>query len=182
MTRVLVVDDQDLVGKFPEPLVLPPGLDRFDALLDSVDGNIYVFHGDHYWTYTAATYAMADPDPQPLTKLSTRFANLASVDAAFRDHGGAEWILGRTTDSRPRVFVKDAGTTLWVERQVSWGTVRNNFTAPAQIDAAHTDRDGRVHLFRGDQYIRYSGGDYSHVDEGFPRPITDWWESAETGG
>jgi hypothetical protein len=38
-----VFTDQDLVGKFPEHLTLPPGVTRFDTLLESFDGNIYAF-------------------------------------------------------------------------------------------------------------------------------------------
>ena len=36
-----VFTDQDLVGKFPENLTLPPGVTRFDTLLESFDGTIY---------------------------------------------------------------------------------------------------------------------------------------------
>ena len=75
--------DQDLVGKFPERLALPPGLATFDALLPSADGHVYLFSGDTYWRYSAATYALEDATPQLLSTLSTAFAPLAGVDAAF---------------------------------------------------------------------------------------------------
>lgn len=56
-----------------------------------------------------------------------------------------------------------------------WGLVRNNIQTTGQIDAAFTGLDGYTYLFSGDQYFRYTGKDFSRVDEGFPRTIsTDW--------
>ncbi len=77
----VVFRDQDLVGKLPEHLALPPGLTRFDAVLESFDGNIYVFGDGGYWTYSATTHALASPTPKPLTELSARFGGLVGVDA-----------------------------------------------------------------------------------------------------
>ena len=52
----IVFHDQDLVEKFPEKLSLPDGIDQFDALLSSLDGIIYLFKDDHYWTYSVENY------------------------------------------------------------------------------------------------------------------------------
>src|SRR5690606_34050356 len=70
-TQVAVAfHDQDLVGKFPEPLTLPPGVDRFDALLESADGSVYMFTGDHCWIYSATTHTLTGDGPVPLTEIS----------------------------------------------------------------------------------------------------------------
>ncbi|GIH23661.1 hypothetical protein Aph01nite_19710 [Acrocarpospora phusangensis] len=169
--------DQDLAGKFPEPLALPAELDRFDALLASADGKIYVFQGAGYWTYSAATYALADPRQKPLTELSSRFAGLAGVDAAFTQTDGGEWIVGRGVDGVSRAFVRPAGGTRWQAREQVWGKVRNNFADPRRIDSAFVDVEGRTYLFSGDQYLRYSTADYAFADEGYPRAVTEWWEA-----
>ena len=56
-----------------------------------------------------------------------------------------------------------------------WGMVRNTIQTVGEIDAAFTGLDGYTYLFSGDQYFRYSGKDFTRVDEGFPRTIaTDW--------
>ncbi|NUR87089.1 MAG: hypothetical protein HOY71_23655, partial [Nonomuraea sp.] len=169
--------DQDLTGKYPEPLGLPPGVETVDAVLRSADGNIYLFAPGGYWVYSAATYALADPRPKPLTELSPRFATLAGVDAAFAHPGGAEWIVGRGVDGLSHLYVKEPGSIRWAPRDQVWGKVRNAFDAPARIDSAYVDEDGRTYLFCGRQYVRYSGSDLTVVDEGYPRGIAEWWHA-----
>ncbi|WP_419993239.1 hemopexin repeat-containing protein [Streptomyces boninensis] len=171
-----VFRDQDLAGKFPEPLALPPGVAAIDALLHSHDGTIYVFAPGGYWTYSATTHALADPRPKPLTELSAGLAALTAVDAAFALPDGTEWLVGRVQGGAAATFVREPGGTRWAAREQRWGAVRNNFDDPERIDSAYVDEDGRVHLFCGDQYVRYSGPDYRAVDEGFPRPVTEWWQ------
>ncbi|MBO3752769.1 hypothetical protein J5X84_42535 [Streptosporangiaceae bacterium NEAU-GS5] len=168
--------DQDLVRKFPEPLSLPAGVDRFDALLTGGDGLIYLFQGARYWTYTAATYALTDPRSKPLTDMSPNFAALASVDAAFVRPDGVEWIVGRGVDGLSHAFTRAHGGARWGPKEQVWGKVRNNFTDPKRIDNAFVDAEGRMYVFSGDQYVRYSGKDYSVADEGYPRSIGEWWE------
>jgi hypothetical protein len=175
----LVFRDQNLVDKFAEPLALPAGVDRIDALLESSDGFVYLFHDNHVWTYTAGTYALTDPSPKQLTDLSGRFVDVARVDAAFVDADGSDWIVGRDDEGAALAFVRQRGSGRWAPRQRDWGTVANNFADPARIDAAFVDHDGRTYLFCGDQYVRYSGTDHSHVDEGYPRRIGDWWEAEQ---
>ncbi|WP_066366107.1 hemopexin repeat-containing protein [Herbidospora mongoliensis] len=166
--------DQDLAGKFPEPLALPRGVDRFDALLTGLDGLIHVFRGRAYWTYSATSHELADQRSKPLTELSPRFAALAAIDAAFtRD--GVDWLVGRGDDGRSHTFTRAKGETRWAPKTQIWGSVRNNFTAPKKIDGAYVDVEGRTHLFTGDQYLRYSGS-FDAADEGFPRAIAEWWQ------
>ncbi|MFD1545963.1 hemopexin repeat-containing protein [Nonomuraea guangzhouensis] len=168
--------DQDLAGGFPEPLALPPGLDRFDALLESADGHVYLFREQHYWTYSADAYVLADQKGKPLKELSPRFEQLSGVDAAFTASDGLEWIIGRDRDGLSRAFTRTPGSLRWVPKEQVWGKVRSMFTDPVRIDGAFVDADGRTYLFCGDQYVRYSGPGYATVDEGYPRAIGRWWE------
>ncbi|OLB74337.1 MAG: hypothetical protein AUI14_23830 [Actinobacteria bacterium 13_2_20CM_2_71_6] len=168
--------DQDLTGKFPEPLALPPDVDRIDALLERPDGTVHLFRELSWWTYAATTHALVDPAPKPLADLSPRFADLAGVDAAFTDVAGTEWVVGRDADGVSHTFVREPGRSHFLPRQQAWGTLRNTFDGVTRIDAAFVDEQGRAYLFCADQYVRYSGPDYGHVDEGYPRMIGDWWE------
>ncbi|WP_214107889.1 hemopexin repeat-containing protein [Acrocarpospora catenulata] len=181
-TEVAVVfHDQDLTGKYPEPLALPPGVEAVDAVLRSSDGLVYVFAGDAYWTYAADTYTLLDPKRRPLTDLSPRFTGLTSVDAAFAFPDGREWIVGRALAGEgrevSRLFVKEPGSIRWAPREQLWGKVRNNFEAPRRIDSAYVDENGRTYLFCADQYIRYSTPDFTTVDEGYPRSVAEWWQA-----
>jgi hypothetical protein len=169
--------DQDLVGKFPEPLALPAGFDRIDALLESWDGNVYVFRDQCCHVYSARTYASLGG--RSLTALSPRFAELVGVDAAFTDAGGTEWIVGRNAAGVSAAFTRQRGSGRWAPREQAWGKVTSTFDDPARIDAAFVDEQGRTYLFAGDQYVRYSTPDYAHVDEGYPRRIGGWWEGEE---
>ncbi len=168
--------DQDLAGKFPEPLALPRGVDRFDALLSGHDGLIHLFRGASYWTYSAASHELADQRPKALTELSPRFSGLTAIDAAFtRD--GVDWLIGRGDDGRSHAFTRAKGEQRWAPKAQTWGSVRNGFTAPKKIDGAYVDAEGRTHLFTGDQYLRYSAdGPFTVADEGFPRSIAEWWQ------
>jgi hypothetical protein len=166
--------DQDLAGKFAEPLVLPAGVDRVDALLESADGNRYLFRGAGWWAYPEGTEVPTGP--RPLVELSPRFAGLVGVDAAFTDAQGAEWVVGHDAIGS-HVFVRAPGAAHWDRTTQVWGAVRNTIgDEPSRIDSAFVDGEGRTYLFRGDQYVRYSGTDYTFVDEGYPRATGEWWE------
>ncbi|MEV0620282.1 hemopexin repeat-containing protein [Nonomuraea sp. NPDC050404] len=173
----LAFRDQDLAGKFPEPLALPPGLTGFDALLTGWDGKIYLFHGSSYWVYSAATYALENPRGKSLNELSPNLAGLAAIDAAFVQPDGTEWIVGRGAGGVSQAFTRVRGGTRWGAKAQVWGKVRNLFADPAaRIGGAFVDADGRTYLFGGDQYVRYSSGDYTVADEGYPRAISEWWQ------
>ncbi|MET7422682.1 hemopexin repeat-containing protein [Dactylosporangium sp. NPDC005555] len=175
----VVFHDQDLTGKFAEPLTLPPGIDRIDALLEGPDGDVYLFRERGFWRYEPGMDTPVDPRPKALTELSDRFAGLAAVDAAFTDADGTAWIVGRDDAGTSVTFVRPLDHTRWTPRPQIWGAVRNAFTDSTRIDAAFVDEEGRTYLFRGDQYVRYSGAAYATVDEGFPRRLGEWWEGEQ---
>ncbi|MBB4751809.1 hemopexin repeat-containing protein [Actinoplanes lobatus] len=170
--------DRDLAAKFGEPLELPPGVDRIDALLERADGTVHLFHGRAFWTYAAGSRELT-AGPAAIDALSVRFARLAAVDAAFVDAAGTEWIVGRDTDGRSQSFTRQGGQPEFLPRPQTWGVVRNSFADPAHIDAAFTDEQGHTYLFAGDQYVRYSTADHTTVDEGYPRLIADDWAGLE---
>ena len=56
-----------------------------------------------------------------------------------------------------------------------WGLVNNALQQTGRVDAALAGLDGKIYLFSGDQYVRYSGTDLSRIDEGYPRSIRNDW-------
>ena len=56
-----------------------------------------------------------------------------------------------------------------------WGLIDNTLRQTGRVDAALAGLDGKVYLFSGAQYVRYSGSDLSRVDEGYPRTIARDW-------
>ena len=57
-----------------------------------------------------------------------------------------------------------------------WGRVQSRFDDPQSIDGVLLDREGRLHLFCGDQYVRYSHWPQEFVDECYPKRIADHWQ------
>ena len=92
---------------------------------------------------------------------------------------GEHWLLAngnawrRAADSE--LWVKTTGLTARL-----WGRVQNLFDDPLDIDAVLLDFEGRIHLFCGDQYVRYSKWPQEFVDDGYPKKIADHW-SEEIG-
>ncbi|GAA2276708.1 hypothetical protein GCM10010149_19850 [Nonomuraea roseoviolacea subsp. roseoviolacea] len=160
----LAFGDLRLAARYPEPLALPAEADGIDAVLESADGDVYVFRGERYWRFHEGRPA----DGAPLAALAP---GLTRVDAAFRHPAGADWLV-----SGSRAYVREPGEGRWVAHEQLWGRFRDEFAGGGKITAALVDDDGRTYLFCGDQYVRYSTEDFSVVDEGFPRPAEEFGE------
>ncbi|RIK36816.1 MAG: hypothetical protein DCC55_26150, partial [Chloroflexi bacterium] len=176
----IIFRDQDLVEKFPEKLALPEepqSIDRFDALLESPDGTIYLFKDARYWAYSAQNYTLLPAETHEIVSLAQRFAELTQIDAAFTDSNGTSFLVGRDQKRQSRYFYKEKDSRRWIEKAKTWGKVNSNFADPERIDTAFQDKEGKIYLFSGTQYIRYSNGsDTAAVDEGYPLTIADNWE------
>ena len=173
----VIFTDQSLAEKFPEKLHLPTGMDRFDALLESGD-MIYIFKGNQYWTYSRDEYELLE-SAKLLTTLSENFAKLQQVDATFIDAKGIEWLIGRTAGDEAAgvppaaaYFCKNQKGE-WETKETIFGKVESNFENLEQIDASFVDQDGKIYLFAGNQYMRYSSG--LVADEGYPKLIKGNW-------
>ncbi len=180
----IVFRDQDLVEKFPEKLVLPKELDRFDALLElKIDASNYdeleevgmidticIFNGSQFWAYAAENYNLLLSGAQ-LSTLSPNFEGKDKVDAAFTDENGNTWLI-----AGPDYFCKATDGKKWEKKDRVFGKVESNFDELESIDASFIDSEGKTYLFSGDQYLRYSEN-YTIPDEGYPKKIKDNWKN-----
>jgi hypothetical protein len=165
--------DQQLVDKFPEVLELPVGIDAIDALWTAPNGKLYLFRGAQYWVFDAKSLLVLE-SARPLSQLSPKFAELAAVDALYGLPNGEHWLL-----AEGRCFRRAPETEHWLEVPRAWGRVQSRFEDPEHIECALHDHEGRVHLFSGDQYVRYSSSSEASpafVDEGYPRRIAGQWQ------
>jgi uncharacterized protein YehS (DUF1456 family) len=55
----------------------------------------------------------------------------------------------------------------------NWGNIPESFNE--SIDAIFVAPNNKTYIFKGDQYLRYSDGDCTKVDNGFPRAIKGNW-------
>jgi len=177
----IVFRDQSLTQKFPLRLALPAGVERIDCLLDvgidsdrfaefvdaPVDKVLLLCGGEpwRYWLYDPINYAMLSGPYQDLSALSPLFEEFQRIDAAFSDGQGDAWLVFGA-----RLFRQRAGETDWSPVEKTIGVVQSNFDGTRAIDSAFVDRDDRIYLLAGGQYLR-SASNLAAIDPGYPRSI-----------
>lgn len=156
--------------------------DRVDAAFVHGD-HTYLIRRDQLVRYSGPAYRFVDET------FPKSFGNLAESDALLRvlrrfPAGVEATLVGR--DSALYVFgqgsyASSAEPELRRPIGERWGRVRNQFVDHARVDAA-LRHGGKSYLFCGDQYVRYSGLDYQHVDEGYPKRVRGNWNQLEDAG
>ncbi|MFV2059529.1 MAG: hemopexin repeat-containing protein [Gammaproteobacteria bacterium] len=152
-----------------------------DAAL--VKGNItYLFSGDQFTRYSSNEYGFTD-EGYPLN-IKNNWNNegivelggdyLTQIDAAFTGSNNFIYMFNGNT------FLTNENTSGPIPVNKKWGLVRNNIIENNTVDAAFVNT-GKTYVFSGDQYIRYSGQDYTTVDESYPKRIARWNDVEEIG-
>jgi hypothetical protein len=159
---------------------------RVDSAL-TFGGAVYLFCGDQYVRYSGASYEFVDegyprrvrpnwnaiekigvvPDglPLPITAVAVgRAPGGTSDDVYFFAGNQFAGPTGALDDIKAR-----------------WARVRNNIEKAGVVDAAMLDGSGRMYLFSGDQYYRYSSPDQTFVDETYPRRLAGNWAQEGSG-
>lgn len=151
-------------------------IDQVDAALWQ-DDSLYFFSGDQVIAYkdSLEQEEVYVSDGMPNT-ISNVFELLPpeltqGIDAAARSIDNISYFF------KDDQYVSiDASQTVSQKNLVDdWGKVNNAIQSTGTVNAAFTGLDGRVYLFSGDQYVRYSGSNYHRVDEGYPRFIEEDW-------
>jgi hypothetical protein len=154
------------------------------ALFQESSKQTFLFCGDQGVRYSDDTYTFVDDGyPKSLTTILTQELGLTSLPDNFQ-YGIDAVLKGR--DGRLYVFKdqqylrSDQATPQPIA--TFWGKVNNNFlpidpadSSPVLLDAAFISPNGRLYVFKGNQYIRYSNPEQDLVDEGFPKSIQDNW-------
>ncbi|WP_299453296.1 hemopexin repeat-containing protein [uncultured Microscilla sp.] len=151
------------------------GGNHIDAVLkDGAD--IYLFSGEVMVKYTDCLenegIQVAEGFPKRIIDqypaLPYEFAQ--GVDAAFRGEDGK---LHFIKDEHAVSFNEDDEQIALLDLADTWGIVQNNIQITGTVDAVLSGLDGRVYVFSGDQYFRYSGSNYAKVDPGYPRTTSE---------
>lgn len=142
------------------------------------NGKTYIFSGDQYARYSSGDYSFSDEGyPRKIgnnwnnegvlaVSEASAPAYLSRIDAALNGADGKVYLFNGST------FIStDNGQPVDVNSK--WGKVLNNIELNNTVDAALV-KDGKTYLFSGDQYFRYSGPDYTVLDEGYPKKIANW--------
>ncbi|MGD1804800.1 hemopexin repeat-containing protein [Dapis sp. BLCC M126] len=178
----LALEDQDLVAKFPEDLILPDDsngdpITSVDTLLETEEF-IYIFKDDYYWIYLAEDYTLIDKkdidleneDDQDLIDLQKEDEGLQKrlkedpIRQLFEEEENLSQVDAAFIDrhgtwvivSGESHYVRYADSDAWDKRDNHFGQVDNDFENLEMIDAAYVDTEGRLFLFANDKYVRYS--------------------------
>ncbi|MEP0925071.1 hemopexin repeat-containing protein [Leptolyngbya sp. ST-U4] len=152
--------------------------DHIDAALAS-QGHYLFFLNDKVVKYAGSIeLANLQPEAGYPKSLHQEFPTLpdefvSGIDATL--HGQDDRIyLFRSDD----YVALDSTTKIPItgDARIKWGKVLNGIADNGRVDAAFVGLDGYTYLFSGDHYVRYSGSDYTQVDDGFPRNIAQDWE------
>ncbi|MDH5233004.1 MAG: hemopexin repeat-containing protein, partial [Gammaproteobacteria bacterium] len=193
--------DQELVDKFPIPIELPVITDKtgenyqlntIDALLESADGQIYLFKSARNTIANdyARVWIYSSTDAKALSSESDKLADLLShqsqkplhinkVNAAFVDAQGNNVIIA---DGIYYFKNPNDETAVWQVKDRQWSHVDNDFLKLQRVDASFTDSAGRSFLFSNDQFVRYSqisasadANEILTIDNGYPKNIVESW-------
>jgi hypothetical protein len=182
--------NQQVHRRLPETLKVPEGFlssGKVDALTTLPGGDFLIISGPRYAAFSRRDYHLLGTDlldklPGVTLPDAFRARVLASgLDAAFSDTGADGKPVLQLCAGDQYVTVSASGTS--PARPITdWGRVRNNIQQTARVDAAVQARDGRLFLFSGDQYFRYSDprqllAGPAFVDERYPRSIRGKFES-----
>lgn len=165
---------------------------QVDAAI-AIHGKLFLFSGDQYVRYTCDV----DPDGniiiQPNSsnfyvdegypkRIAGNFDNEGDWDNlpdSFHDNISAG-LVGH--DSKTYLFsdneyvaLEDSSEEALVPVNIDehWGIIRNNIVTTNNIDAALVAPNGKTFVFSGDQCYCYTGTDYTFVDEGYPKRISE---------
>ncbi|MEM9218659.1 MAG: hemopexin repeat-containing protein [Cyanobacteria bacterium P01_F01_bin.150] len=105
----------------------------------------------------------------------------AGVDAVFKGEDGQihlfkgeKWVaINKAHTNQSETDTNQSENVVFTKDQ--WGRIGNTLATDGRVDAALTGLDGRIYVFSGDQYFRYSSSDYSEVDSGYPRDVSEDW-------
>ncbi len=126
--------------------------------------------------YSGPSYTRPDPGyPRPLTDdwwnlpdTSGAEATFDRVDAVFTGRDGRTYLF-----AGGRFVVFDNRRRWWSEPKslaTDWDSIPFE-----RVDAAFLGTDGKTYVFREGRYVRYSGDDYTRVDDRYPKAVTSYW-------
>ncbi len=144
------------------------GWDTFAALAIGSDDTMLFIKGQEFLQFNTTSEHWSHPKSLDMLWNGNYhdehlFDNLQSV---FVGADGTAYFFG----DECYVTHKDGAFTARKSIGDDWGILPTQFKN--KIDAAFVHRQTVTYLFSGDQYIRYSGTDYCHIDDGYPKSIT----------
>ena len=152
------------------PAAFNPGI---SAAFTARDNTAYFFSGNQYISSKPNAQAGQIKDVWAVVRNNIQTAN--SLDAGFVAPDGKSYIF-----SGDQFYRYSANSYVTVDEgypkriQDHWGALPDSFKQ--KIDAAFVFNVGgvdRLYLFSGNYYVRYSSGNYSKIDAGYPQKLDE---------
>ncbi|WP_414621865.1 neuraminidase-like domain-containing protein [Calothrix sp. CCY 0018] len=146
---------------------------QVSGIVDSAfihNNKLYLFSGNEYLVYSQE-YDFADFSyPKSISTNNHAEINLPKwnkIDAALKGRDGNIYFFKNST----KTYVASNNINEEKSIQSKWGKVKNSFTVPQSnkksVETAFIFGD-KTYLINEKQIIRYTGGSYQFVDNGFP--------------
>ncbi|OJJ19150.1 hypothetical protein BKI52_20260 [marine bacterium AO1-C] len=171
---------------FPQSLT-DAGFEKVDAVFKGTKGGTYLFSGEYVVEFKEANRWWSEPE-----KIIEKWDNLPfnTITAAFTGKDGKIYLF---SDAQ---YVRISDGDFWkvdngYPRAISkyWGEIDNNIERHRKVDAAlvlesredeendegddYVDINRHTYLFSGDQIFRYLANDYSQVEQGYPKKLSE---------
>lgn len=155
------------------------GLNRVDAAF-VLDGKTYLF-GENaegqskYVRYSTNDYTKHDAGFPKSTGDNWWSAHFNLMETGFTDPDAV------FNDLNGNTFLFKGNQFIAFDNRSRWWSAPKNLkehwdSIPFQtVDAAFTGKDGKTYLFSKKKYIRYSGKNYSKIDDRYPKTINSFW-------
>ena len=156
-----------------------------DAAFVDQGTTTFLFSGDQYVRYSGPDYRHVDPGyPKPILGNLRTEGVFAALPDSFEDvvadriAAGGDPVIDAAVGNGRSVYVflsadcHVASRALQADYELAQtvGRVRNTLASRHRVDAALVIGEHTL-LFSGDQYVRYTGGEYGFVDEGYPQAL-----------
>lgn len=171
------------------------------AFVDPDSEQTYLFSGEQYIRYSGDRYRYMDEGyPKIIGESLAEELGLDHLDEIYRNGIDAAFYLHNLGlvlfNERHYLNVTTTGDRTGSSRTTGdinevWGNLDNIFDASSDkaIDGAYVDREGALHVFKGQQFVRYSDtaalfafnpyGEACYVDAEYPRYINEIWSQLD---
>lgn len=171
-------------GRTHNDFVGAAGHGRVDAAMVFRGETTFLFAGDQYVRYSGPDYRYVDDGyPKKIAENLRKEAPFGALADKFEDAIGARIdakdaaLIDAAVANDRTVFLFVGGDCHVASVEVTAdsdprlvGRVRNTIADRQRVDAALLS-DDHTYLFSGDQYVRYTGSNYTLVDEGYPKTL-----------
>jgi len=174
----VLFDIKKVQNSLPEKIKLPTEFkDKIDSMYIDSSDDIVIFSGEKYIKYSGSDYSVINQgNISDIVGIPESFH--PKINSALRDQK-IDDTERKTYFFAGDKYIDESNPSQEQDTKDVWGKVKNNIVEQNIVDAAYKADDGKVFIFSGDQYVRYSDASRDFVDEGYPKNTLEHWNSED---